>query len=93
MWFRAFKIWYLSSLSVSRLAQERLRNGKTVELQDLNTPQNIADMYTETYNREWSSAYEELNQSFRDGGETIRHLLQILEVQWLRGILYICVYS
>ena len=65
---------------VSRLAQERLKNGKTVELQDLNSPQHIADMYTETYNREWSSAYEEVNQSFRDGGETIRHLLQILEV-------------
>lgn len=67
------------SAQVSRLAQERLKNGKTVELQDLNTPQHIADMYTEIYNREWASAYEELNQSFRDGGETIRHLLQILE--------------
>ena len=51
-----------------------------MELQDLNSPQHIADMYTEIYNREWASAYEELNQSYRDGAETIKHLLQILEV-------------
>ena len=65
---------------VSRIAQERLKNSKTVELQDLNNPEYIADMYSEIYKREWASAYEELNQSYRDGGETIRHLLQILEV-------------
>lgn len=67
------------SAQVSRIAQERLKNSQTVELQDLNSPQHIADMYTEIYNREWASAYEELNQSYRDGAETIKHLLQILE--------------
>ena len=77
----ALKILYLLS-RVSRIAQDRLKDSRTVELQDLNNPGHIADMYSEIYNNQWAAAYEELNQSVRDGSETIKHLLQILQVSF-----------
>ena len=40
-------------------------------------------MYSEIYNNQWAAAYEELNQSVRDGSETIKHLLQILQVSYI----------
>ena len=75
------KILFLLS-RVSRIAQDRLKDSRTVELQDLNNPEHIADMYSEIYNNQWAAAYEELNQSVRDGSETIKHLLQILQVSF-----------
>ncbi|XP_052794066.1 uncharacterized protein LOC128227495 [Mya arenaria] len=65
--------------AISQLASERLRGGRSVTLADVATPQNVASMFTEVYNREWTTAYEELNKVYRDGAETIQHLTKILQ--------------
>ncbi|XP_045204527.2 uncharacterized protein LOC123557241 [Mercenaria mercenaria] len=65
------------SAQLSQLASERLRNGKATDLEDVTSPKHVADMFTDLYNREWTAAYEELQQIYRDPTETIQHLTKI----------------
>lgn len=67
------------SQHLSRLASERLRDNKSVNLTDFSSPQHVANMFSEMYGREWTDAYEELNKAYRDAGETIQHLAHILQ--------------
>ncbi|KAL4231002.1 hypothetical protein ACF0H5_011375 [Mactra antiquata] len=67
------------SNQISQLASERLRDAKSVSLEDVTSPKHVAEMFTDLYNREWTAAYEELNQTNRDGAETIQHLMHIIQ--------------
>ncbi|XP_060556660.1 uncharacterized protein LOC132717244 [Ruditapes philippinarum] len=64
---------------LSQLASERLRNGKATDLEEVTSPKHVADMFNELYNREWTAAYEELQQMYRDPNETIQHLTKIIK--------------
>jgi hypothetical protein len=57
-----------------------LRNGKATDLEEVTSPKHVADMFNELYNREWTAAYEELQQMYRDPNETIQHLTKIIKV-------------
>ncbi|KAH3834959.1 hypothetical protein DPMN_108292 [Dreissena polymorpha] len=67
------------SSQISQLAAERLRGTKSVALDEATTPKHVSDMFVDLYNGEWTAAYEELNKSNRDAGETIQHLIRILQ--------------
>ena len=62
------------------MASERLRDPRSVSLADVNNPRDLAEMFSECFKHEWAEAYEELNKTYRDPTETIKHLLLIIKV-------------